>query len=184
MQWMATSCASSSARNLTRISRTGCERGTETMRRYTVAGARRRAARLLRGVARRLSPIPDPTAPESFPAGFRNWTARRSSKLFRGFPDNWDISEWREGRTARVAAVVHVHYPDLLPELVTQLAHIPVPFDLIVTNSSGSDITIDQTVLPHATRVITLPVDNHGRDILPLVAVVNSGLLDNYELVV
>jgi lipopolysaccharide biosynthesis protein len=128
--------------------------------------------------------VPDPTAPESFPAGFRNWTTRRSSKLFRGFPDNWDISEWREGRTARVAAVVHVHYPDLLPELVTQLAHIPVPFDLIVTNSSGSDITIDQTVLPHATRVITLPVDNHGRDILPLVAVVNSGLLDNYELVV
>jgi lipopolysaccharide biosynthesis protein len=153
------------------------------VRRYTVAGAKRRAGRLLRGVAHRISPVPDPTSPEDFPAGFKNWAARRSSRLFRGFPDHWDITDWSEKRSARVVVVLHVHFPDLLAEIVRHLATIPVPFDVIVTDSSGANVSLDRSELPLADRIIVLPIANHGRDILPLVSVVNSGMLDGYDLV-
>ena len=153
------------------------------MSRYTIAGARRRTARLLRGVARRLSEIPDPNSPESFPAGFKNWVARRSGRQFRGFPNSWNVDSWTSARTSKIVAVVHVHFPELLPELIGQLATIPVPFDVVITNTSNIELTIDRQSLPQADRIRILAIDNRGRDILPLAALVNAGMLDGYDLV-
>lgn len=169
------------------IRKSGCDVDIEqvfTVRRYTPAGARRRAARLIRGAAERLNPIPDPYNPESFPAGFKNWVARRSSRLFRGFPESWNVSGWSDETAVHLAAVLHVHYAELTDEIIAQLLAIPVPFDLIITNSSGLDVVVDDAVLPLARRIVVLPIENHGRDILPLVSVVNAGMLERYELVV
>ncbi len=81
-----------------------------------------------------------------------------------------------------MAVAMHVFYPELLPELLAQLAAITVPFDLIVTNSSDQALTLGD--LPASVRNLRiLEVENHGRDIYPLLATVNSGLLDPYELV-
>jgi lipopolysaccharide biosynthesis protein len=79
--------------------------------------------------------------------------------------------------------VLHVYYPELLDEIVGQLTAIPVTFDLIVTNSSGQAIAIDCGKLPRLSNVVVLDVENHGRDILPLVQLINAGLLDPYQVV-
>jgi len=79
--------------------------------------------------------------------------------------------------------VVHVYYADLLDEILRGLTAIPVAFDLIITNASGQAISVDRLALPHLSGLVILEVENHGRDILPLVEVVNAGLLDQYQLV-
>ena len=84
---------------------------------------------------------------------------------------------------SRVAVVLHVHHRDLVQEIVEQLQAIPVAYDLIVTNSSGEPLTVDETSLSRAANVVVLDVDNHGRDILPLVHLVNAGILRPYHLV-
>ena len=61
--------------------------------------------------------------------------------------------------------------------------HCPCGFDLIVTNASEHPITIDGSRLPRMRNCVVVDVENHGRDIWPMVQVVNAGLLDPYELV-
>ena len=100
------------------------------------------------------------------------------------YPDSWRVrTDLPIASPTRIGVIVHVYYPDLLDEIVRQLSAIPVTFDLIVTNASGDPITIDRDRLPRASTVLILDVENHGRDILPLVQLVNSGLLDPYHLV-
>lgn len=80
---------------------------------------------------------------------------------------------------ARIAVVIHSHFPEVLPELLDALDAIPEPFDLLVT-----------TTAPHvdaraagASSIRVVRVENRGRDIFPLIRLVNAGLLDGYELV-
>jgi lipopolysaccharide biosynthesis protein len=84
---------------------------------------------------------------------------------------------------ARVGVVVHVYYPELLDEILHQLTAIPVTFDLILTNASGRAITVDRSQLPNISNIVVLDVENRGRDILPLVQLINAGLLDPYQVV-
>ena len=84
---------------------------------------------------------------------------------------------------ARVGVVVHVYYAELLDEILQQLTAIPVTFDLIVTNASGQAISVDRGRLPRLSGLVILEVENRGRDILPLVQVVNAGLLDPYQVI-
>jgi lipopolysaccharide biosynthesis protein len=85
---------------------------------------------------------------------------------------------------AQVAALVHVFHAELLPELLGHLASIPVPFDLIVTNATGIDLSVDIDQLPTVERCLILRVENRGRDLWPLVQVINAGLLEPHELVI
>jgi lipopolysaccharide biosynthesis protein len=100
------------------------------------------------------------------------------------FPDSWKTqSDLPIDTNSRVGVVLHVYYPELLDEIVGQLTAIPVTFDLIVTNASGQAIAIDHGKLPRLSNIVVLDVENHGRDILPLVQVVNAGLLDPYQVI-
>jgi lipopolysaccharide biosynthesis protein len=99
-------------------------------------------------------------------------------------PDSWKTrSDLPIDTKSRVGVVLHVYYPELLDEIVGQLTAIPVTFDLIVTNASGQAIAIDRGKLPRLSNVVILDFENHGRDILPMVQVVNAGLLDPYQVV-
>lgn len=116
------------------------------------------------------------------PASYAKWAARRSDKLRHDGRPEWQpdiISK----ETPRVAALVHVHYPELFADIVEHLARVPVPIDLIVTNSSGSPISAEGLVGGLITSVRILEVPNHGRDILPMISVVNAGLLEPYDLI-
>ena len=80
---------------------------------------------------------------------------------------------------ARLAVVVHSHFPEVLPELLAALDALPEPFDLLVT-TTAREVEADAA---GAASVRVFHVENRGRDILPLLRLVNAGLLDGYELV-
>ncbi len=131
----------------------------------------RLANRLMRGFEAPAEPSPS----------FDIWAQERTARPPRAFDQFWrEITEWRDYRPARVAVLLHVFYPELVPELIESIGLIPVPVDIIVTNSSGS--TLDLTVRD-GDRAIILESANRGRDILPMMEVVNAGLLDPYDLV-
>lgn len=84
---------------------------------------------------------------------------------------------------SRVVAVIHVYYLDLVDELIEHLENVPVDLDVYVTNSSGEDLDRDRFKVGRVQNVAVLELPNHGRDIAPLVALVNAGYLDSYDLV-
>jgi lipopolysaccharide biosynthesis protein len=128
-------------------------------------------------------PLPqDYGRPLYAPASFEAWVERSGAGRQPLFPAAWRAGDGVEVvNPSRVAVLFHVHFPELVDEILDQLALIPVPVDLIVTNSSGDDLRVEPRGSIRNVRV--LPVDNHGRDIWPSVAVVNSGLLDPYLVV-
>jgi lipopolysaccharide biosynthesis protein len=153
------------------------------MRKITIGGVKRRTGRAMLKVGDKLAESPAPAAPDDFPAGFSSWAYNRSSRLKALYPGEWKKQFVAEPATSRVAVVVHVFYTDLVAQILQSLEALPVQFDLIVTNASGEQLSLDTSRLTNVDRVQVLDIANHGRDILPLVSVVNAGLLDPYELV-
>jgi lipopolysaccharide biosynthesis protein len=101
-----------------------------------------------------------------------------------GFPDAWRSQLGPQaGTSAGIAVLVHVFYVELVDEIVDQLSTIKIPLVLIFTNARPYGIQIDRERLPLLAGVRVLTVDNHGRDIWPLLQVVNAGILDPYQLV-
>ncbi len=115
---------------------------------------------------------------------YRDWLDRRGGRRAAHFPDSWRIQEGLFPEQPSVVAVlVHVFYPELLAEILDELGALPVAYDLIITNASRQKLTVSRLDAPGSRNVQVLDVENHGRDIWPLVQVVNAGLLDPYELV-
>jgi len=151
--------------------------------RYRAAIAPRRRLRRIFGRPE-LSVIGPIAAPAS-PADFGMWLSRIGGRNVAGHPESWKLrTDLPLESPSRVAAVVHVYYANLLPEILRNLESIPVEFDLFVTNASGRVVSIDPDSIALLQNVRVLDVANHGRDILPLVSLVNAGLLDPYELIV
>ncbi|MCI2194027.1 MAG: glycoside hydrolase family 99-like domain-containing protein [Ancrocorticia sp.] len=115
-------------------------------------------------------------------ADFSEYVARQGGRQDSGFPDKWRVDEqFNNPRPARIAVVVHCYYAELLPDLFARLKHIPVDFDLFVTNASGEEISRPE--LNRLGHYVVLDVENRGRDIFPMVQLVNSGVLDPYEII-
>jgi lipopolysaccharide biosynthesis protein len=129
-----------------------------------------------------LSPAQVPAA-SGGPADFSAWVARAAGRQFGAFPDAWrSRDDLPVAAPARVAVVVHAFYAELLPELFERFRRIPVTYDLWITNASGEVIEVpDDLGRVRNTRV--LDVENQGRDLLPLISLVNAGYLDTYRVV-
>src|ERR1035437_6487972 len=160
------------------------------MRRLTRARLHSAASRVrasLRTRARHAALAINPSAFSAgtgLPADFAAWVERGMGRRASGFPDSWKARADLPIETgARVGVVIHVYYPELLDEILRQLTAIPVTFDLIITNASGQEINVDRDQLPRLFGLVVLDVENRGRDILPLVQVVNAGLLDPYQVI-
>jgi lipopolysaccharide biosynthesis protein len=156
------------------------------MRRVTPAAVRRRLSKVK---AEALNDIGDirvrwqRRGPRSA-VDYRDFLERRMGRAVGGFPDIWRTrKDLRSAGPAKVAVLIHVFYPELLPELLDQLESVPVGYDLIITNASRQPISVSRIDAPGALHVVVLDVENHGRDIWPMVQVVNAGLLDPYEIV-
>jgi lipopolysaccharide biosynthesis protein len=83
----------------------------------------------------------------------------------------------------RLAAVMHLYYPELWPELCDALGSIPERFDLFVSITEGvaeSAVPQIRASYPDA-HIFIFP--NHGRDILPFMALAATGVLNRYDLV-
>lgn len=68
--------------------------------------------------------------------------------------------------TARIAVVVHVHYPSIWPELKSHLHHIPVPFDLYVSLTCTLGFSAEEQIRQEFPGATIQVIPNRGRDIL------------------
>lgn len=117
------------------------------------------------------------------PADFSNYVARQGGRQDSGFPDVWRTDrELRPNKPAKIAVVLNCFYPDLLEELLDHLRLIPVSFDLFVTNVSATELHIP-SALGNMRHHAVVTCENHGRDIFPMIQLVNSGILDPYEII-
>ncbi len=154
------------------------------MKKITVPAVKRRLARYRQQVrADLINRLEGGPAGSAAPVDFRAWLKRTAGRKAAGFPDAWRVDPQLENPTpARVAVLLHVYYPELLPEILARLDFIPVTFDLLVTNASGARITVRRDIR-NLGNVAVLDVENRGRDLWPAAQVVNSGALDPYEIV-
>jgi lipopolysaccharide biosynthesis protein len=159
-------------------------------RRLTRARLLARAARIRASLRRRARHVLLAVHPAAFSgatdlaADFATWVERGMGRWSDGIPDSWARrTDLPIASPARIAVLLHVYYPELLDDSIRRLHAIPVTFDLIVTNASGQPIQIDGRLIPNASSTVVLDVENRGRDLWPLVQVVNAGLLDPYHLV-
>ena len=117
------------------------------MRRITKDGAVRRLAHYgyrARQTAVNLLETGRPSGIRSkHPADFVNFVARQAGRAPSGFPDQWRINkDLKFASPSRVAVILNCFYVDLLDDLLQRLTYIPVPFDLFVTNVSGSPVAL------------------------------------------
>ncbi len=112
---------------------------------------------------------------------------QQSQKLERGQPQQSrgcpDLAESTCPTCSKLAVVIHIFYLELVREIVDRLQNIPVEFDVFITNATNKNISDDIFLVGKAQRAVVLEVDNCGRDIFPLIQLVNAGILDNYELI-
>lgn len=162
------------------------------MRKITKAGVKRRLmAYQMRGRQILAEAIETGQMPRReknvIPEDFTRWVRSFDGRRDAGFPDIWRMdSQIPFSHPSRIVAVVHVYYSELFEELLGHLSNIPVEFDLLVTNASGEKLSFDliKERLENVSNYAILEVENHGRDIFPLVQLVNAGLIDPYELVI
>lgn len=82
----------------------------------------------------------------------------------------------------RVAVHLHLHYPELLDELLATVANLPDPFDLLVTTTQpAADIRLQ--VRAQYPQADIRQVPNQGRDIGPFIDTLSRFRLDEYDLV-
>lgn len=118
------------------------------------------------------------------PCSYRRWLDRTNGRYEADFPPEWKRHDLPfVGSESRIAVVVHVYYMDLVSELAAALKNIPVPCDVYVTNATGQELAADVFEVGNVENCVVLPVENHGRDIAPLIYLVNAGYLDPYDLV-
>jgi lipopolysaccharide biosynthesis protein len=118
-----------------------------------------------------------------WPADFGEWIRRARGPRLGGFPESWrSHADLPIRNPSRVCVIVHAFYADLLGELFERIRRIPVDYDLFVTNVTGGAIDVPADMGP-LRNVRVLDMENHGRDILPLVSLVNAGYLDPYLVV-
>jgi hypothetical protein len=51
-------------------------------------------------------------------------------------------------KKSKILVIIHAYYLELLPEILIHLKYIPEDFDLIITNSSGLELSISDRDLP------------------------------------
>ncbi|MGO1405997.1 MAG: glycoside hydrolase family 99-like domain-containing protein [Agrococcus casei] len=153
------------------------------MRRITKAGVKRRLLLARTKVGDAIAGRVAPSGAAGHPAGFDAFVVRNEGAHFVGFPSSWRVQHPQWAETSPIAVVLHVFYVDLIDEICEQLAEIPIAFDLIVTDATGKSIPETAFDAAGAARVRVLEVDNHGRDIWPLLQVVNAGYVDDYDIV-
>ena len=78
--------------------------------------------------------------------------------------------------------VVHIYHTDIWPEISDAVRNIEEPFDLFVTLVRGSADSLVEDVRLAWPFAHVLAVEERGRDVLPFVSLLQTGVLFRYEL--
>ena len=160
-----------------------------------------RATRPLRGIARLFGrtggKTPEPPAPAPGvapapgaprpPAVAINGTTGLPPATTAGlpppeaFPDLFDLKAFEA--TAGIAVVVHIYYPELADQVLAVLSRLPDEHDAYISLviDKSDHLAADLRARYPRARILTFP--NHGRDVYPFVALVNTGVLCKYRFV-
>lgn len=91
--------------------------------------------------------------------------------------ENFVLSEQKEEQfklPISIAVHLHLFYPDLIPEFLEYLRHIPVPFSLFVSVpdcvvTEDDEVEKSFRTLPNVQEITIKHTPNRGRDIAPMV---------------
>lgn len=87
-------------------------------------------------------------------------------------------------RFKRLAVVIHVFYPEIFREMIGMLdEHHTTEISLYLTGPACMENEIRSMVPGSLRRIIYLPVENRGRDILPFLRILPRVFADGHELV-
>lgn len=83
-----------------------------------------------------------------------------------------------------VAVHIHLHYPEMLDELLLAARNIPVPADIFITTTATELLpAVVARAKQHDRRSRIIPVENAGRDIWPFIQLLNAGVFERYVVV-
>lgn len=82
----------------------------------------------------------------------------------------------------RVAIVAHAYYPDLIPEILRCRSFMPTDTPVFITVPPDR-LALAENAARGARNVTLIGAPNRGRDIAPFLAVLQSGALDPYDVV-
>lgn len=84
---------------------------------------------------------------------------------------------------SRVAVCLHLFYPEVWPQLHAALAVLPEPFDLFITLPDYALTPALADIVAAHPRTTLLPRPNRGRDVLPWLWALRTGMFDGYRAV-
>lgn len=84
---------------------------------------------------------------------------------------------------ARIAVCLHLYFVELWPEIRDHLAALPEPHDLIVTVPNFAATAQLAQIAVDCPNVLFVPTPNRGRDVLPWLRLLCSGVFDGYQYV-
>ena len=126
---------------------------------------------------------PDWSVPQ-LPAATRlrhHLASGRSGEPWTGLPGL--ASPVSPGPAAKLAVVLHLYYPELWPEVWAALRRLPEPCDLYITVPDFASTSLLAGIPADAPDVRFVPGPNRGRDVLPWLRLLDTGVLDRYEWV-
>jgi rhamnosyltransferase len=82
----------------------------------------------------------------------------------------------------RVAIVAHAYYPDLIPEILRCRSFLPSDTHVLITVPPDR-LALAEDAAKGALGVTLMGAPNRGRDIAPFLAVLQSGAIDPYDVV-
>jgi len=89
----------------------------------------------------------------------------------------------KEGATARVAIIVHLHYGDLLGHISDYLHNAPEAVDLYFSVRDGAINKLRRAIKSRFPTAIVVSYPNHGRDVLPLLHILTHIRGFGYEAI-
>jgi lipopolysaccharide biosynthesis protein len=83
----------------------------------------------------------------------------------------------------RILVIAHVFYPELWQELADHIATIREPFDLVVTLVTGASEGLAPAIIERFPDSLVHTVANRGRDMLPLLEVLDRGVVSGHQAI-
>jgi lipopolysaccharide biosynthesis protein len=78
-----------------------------------------------------------------------------------------------------ICVVIHVHYEELLDQIISKLSSISEEFDVYITTTK--EIDLNNLQIPNCRNLRVFLVENRGRDILPFLSILQEIPIESYQ---